>query len=73
MLEMAWHQPQTSIVGLMQILHVALQFVIQIKICAEYQDMLPRPRLVCLSASAQVYLTNPAEAWVACPGILHRY
>ena len=24
-----------------------------------------------LSASAQVYLTNPAEAWVACPGILH--
>ena len=23
------------------------QFVIQIKICAEYRDMLPRPRLVC--------------------------
>ena len=47
MLEMTWHQPQTSIVGLIQILQVELQFVIQIKICAEYQDMLPRPRLVC--------------------------
>ena len=23
-------------------------------------------------AEAQVSLTNPAEAWVACPGILHR-
>ena len=40
---------------------------IQMKICAEYRDMLPKPRLVC-QASAQVYLTNPAEAWVACPG-----
>ena len=41
---------------------------IQIKICAGYRDMLPRP----ISAETQVYLTNPAEAWVACPGILHR-
>ena len=39
---------------------------IQIKICAEYRDMLPRPRLVC-----QMYLTDPAEGRVACPGILH--
>ena len=37
--------------------------VIQIKICAESGDMPPRPRLVCQeSASAHVYLTNPAEA-----------
>ena len=50
----------------------------QIKICAEYRDMLPRPRLICqvhpgfgLSASAQVP-DKPALAWVACPGILHR-
>ena len=50
----------------------------QIKICAEYRDMLPRPRLNCqvhlgfgLSASAQVP-DKPALAWVACPGILHR-
>ena len=42
----------------------------QIKICAEYRDMLPRPRLD-LSASAQVP-DKPALAWVACPGILHR-
>ena len=27
---------------------VTRSFVIQIKICAEYRDMLPRPRLVCL-------------------------
>ena len=40
----------------------------QIQICAEYQGMLPRLRLVC-----QVYLTNAAEAWVACPVILHRF
>ena len=39
----------------------------QIQICAEYQGMLPRLRLVC-----QVFLTNAAEAWVACPVILHR-
>ena len=44
--------------------------VIQIKICAEYRDMLPRPKLV--FQEAQVYLTNPADAWVACPDILHR-
>ena len=45
----------------------------QIKICAEYQDMLPRPRmdLSGLSASAQVP-DKPALAWVACPGNLHR-
>ena len=50
----------------------------QIRICAEYRDMLPRPRLVCqvhlgfgLSASAQVP-DKPALAWVACPGILRR-
>ena len=39
----------------------------QIKICAEYRDMLHRPRLVCQepglkpTAEAQVYLTNPAD------------
>ena len=50
----------------------------QIKICAEYRDMLPRPRLDLqvhlgfgLSASDQVP-DKPALAWVACPGILHR-
>ena len=50
----------------------------QIKICAEYRDMLPRPRLDLsgtpgfgLSASAQVP-DKSALAWVACPGILHR-
>ena len=42
-------------------LHQTLGPDIQIKICAEYRDMLPRPRLV-----FQVYLTNPAEAWVPC-------
>ena len=47
----------------------------QIKICAEYRDMLG---WICqvhlgfgLSASAQVP-DKPALAWVACPGILHR-
>ena len=29
-------------------------------------------RLANTLVEAQVYLTNPAEAWVACPGILHR-
>ena len=103
---------------------------IQIKICAKYREMLPRPRLVCQEpglrpidqfsvrnkrflfkyypfllfsctlfikelgktgklfftsrlpdgqpkyfrscSGLQVYLTNPAEAWLACPGILRR-
>ena len=60
------------------IYNIVLWNAIQLKICAEYRDMLPRPRLVCMNlgwgrkAEAQVYLTNPAEAWVACPGILHR-
>ena len=50
----------------------------QIKICAEYRDMLPGLGWICqvhlgfgLSASAQVP-DKPALAWVACPGILHR-
>ena len=55
---------------------------IQIKICAEYQDMLPKTRLVCQEPEwaeanrlneAQVYLKNSAEVWVTCPGILHRF
>ena len=29
------------------LLHTVYHFIIQIKICAEYRDMLPRPRLVC--------------------------
>ena len=42
----------------------------QIKICAEYRDMLPRPWL----GTCQVHLVpdKPALACVACPGILHR-
>ena len=49
----------------------------QIKICAEYRDMLPRPRLDLsgtpglLSVEAQVP-DKTALAWVACPGILHK-
>ena len=50
----------------------------QIKICAEYRDMIPRARLdfrvhlgFGLSASAQVP-DKPALVWVACPCILHR-
>ena len=46
----------------------------QIKICAEYQDMLPRPRLD-LSGTDRLRTVpdKPALAWIACPGILHRY
>ena len=51
----------------------------QIKICAENRDMLPRPRMDLSGTpglrpigSAQVP-DKPALAWVACPGILHRY
>ena len=50
---------------------------IQINICAEHQEMLPRARLVCpkpwlkpIGRSPDVP-NNPAEAWVACPGIFH--
>ena len=47
----------------------------QIKICAEYRDILGWIYQVHLgfglSASAQVP-DKPALAWVACPGILHR-
>ena len=41
----------------------------QIKICAEYRDMLPRPRTIC-----QVHQDpdKPVLAWVAYSGILHR-
>ena len=48
------------------------------KICSKYQDMLLRPRLVCHEPGLRpigrspVYLTNQADTWVACPGILHR-
>ena len=45
-----------------------LAYVIQIKICAEYRDMLPKPRLVYQEPG----LINTAEAWVAYPSILHR-
>ena len=51
-------------------------FIIQIKICAEYRDMLVTQAKAGLLGTwfvrNQVYLTNPAEAWVALPGILHR-
>ena len=44
---------------------VVMDHAIQINICVEYQEMLPRPRLVC-----QVYRTKPAKkAWVALPAI----
>ena len=53
-------------------------YIIQIKICAEIRDMLPRPRLVCQEPGLRPIGRSPgvpdkpAEAWVACPGILHR-
>ena len=48
----------------------------QIKICVEYWDMLPRPRLVLpgtrgLQPAASVQVPDK-PAWAACPGILHR-
>ena len=36
-----------SEVHIVRISHVIVAYTIQIKICAEYRDMLPRPRLVC--------------------------
>ena len=52
----------------------------QIKICAEYRDMLPRPRLDLsgtpglrpIGLSPGSWQTSLLLAWVACPGILHR-
>ena len=42
----------------------------QIKICAEYQDILHRSRLDLLGTTGLP--DKPASAWVANPGILHR-
>ena len=47
-------------------------FVIQIKICAEYRDMLPRPRLVCQDGPKARRTWQPAEALVECTGILYK-
>ena len=44
----------------------------QIKICTEYQYILPKPRLVVRYVWPSDYPDKPALAWVACPGILHR-
>ena len=47
-----------------------------IKLCYTNQDLCRIPGHATQAKAAlsgtQVYLTNPAEAWVACPGILHR-
>ena len=45
------------------IIFVIAVYVTQIKICAEYRDMLPRPRLVCQEPGPRAHRPKPRRTW----------